>query len=171
MHGMLRRAAVSAVPALLGLAVSPASALATPHTGQAAAGPVKGGREVHERLVQLPRSGTAQGRTAKTTADTSWSNGTGAGFAATPAAPGINGGTAWLARFSRIGPPIVGATNGIIASKGGKTTGNRVTSIGGVGIDNTIGGSTGFNEVVDGATNTGVSQGHGQGNAVAGKRR
>ena len=189
MHGMLRRAVASAVPVLVGLAVSPASAMAAPHTGRAAAGPVMGGREVHERLVQRPLSGTIQGRTAKTTADTSWSNGTGAGFAATPASPailmfpaasiaipvspgsGLNGGPARLARFSRVGPPTVGAANGIIASKGDKITGNRVSTVGGTGIDNTIGGSTGFSQVVDGATNTGISQGHGQGNAVAGKRR
>ena len=60
MHGMLKRAAASAIPALLGLAVSPASAMAAPHTGRAVAGPVMGSREVHERLAQLPRSGIAQ---------------------------------------------------------------------------------------------------------------
>jgi hypothetical protein len=32
MHGMLKRAAASAIPALLGLAISPATAMAAPHT-------------------------------------------------------------------------------------------------------------------------------------------
>jgi hypothetical protein len=60
MHGMVKRAVASAIPALLGLAVSPATAMAAPHTTRAVAGPVIGSREMHERLAQLPRSGIAQ---------------------------------------------------------------------------------------------------------------
>jgi hypothetical protein len=106
MHGMLKSAAASAIPALLGLAVFP----------------------VHP-------DGTAQ-----------------------------------LARFYRVGSPIGGAATGIIGSKGDKITGNRVTALGGTGLDNSTGGSTGFSEVVDGATISGISLGRGQGNAIAGKR-
>lgn len=164
MHGMLKRAAVSAIPALLGLVVSPASALAAPHTGQAAAKPMKGGREAHERLVQRPLSGTIQGRTAKTTADTYWSIGTDAGFAATPAAPivtfsptfgaipvypVINGGPALLARFSRV--PVsknIGAPGyGILATgKNDKLIGNHAAVTSGSGITiyrNNTGSETG----------------------------
>jgi hypothetical protein len=50
MHRMLKRAAASAIPALLGLAISPATAMAAPHTSRVVAGPAKDGR-AHERLV------------------------------------------------------------------------------------------------------------------------
>jgi hypothetical protein len=157
MHGMLRRAAVSAVPALVGLVAAPASVLAAPHVGQAAANTVTGGREAHERLVQLPLPGTIQGRpvgatgTAKTTADTHPSNGTGAGFATTPAVPVIatftptfaavpvypliNGDSARLARFawgpgSANGAPAYGI---VAPGSADKLIGNHITSSGGSG--------------------------------------
>jgi hypothetical protein len=153
MHGMLKRAAVSAVPALVGLVVAPASALAAPHTARVVANPVMGGREAHERLAQLPLSDTIQGRTAETAEDTHPSNGTDAGFAATPAVPVIatftptfgaipvypviNGGFAQLARFYR-GPGSLegGPANGIIAyGKNDKFIGNHITSSAGAGMD------------------------------------
>ena len=132
--------------------------MAAPHTSRAAAGPMTGGREVHERLVQLPRLGTIQGRpagttgVAETTAATYRLNSTGAEFAATPAAPVImtfpafiavpvypNGGTAQLARFSRAPGSVngVGApANGIIAyGSNEKILGNHVTAAGGVGVE------------------------------------
>jgi hypothetical protein len=156
MRGVLKRAAASAVPALLALAVSPASALAAPHTARAIAGTARGGRQVHERLAQLPVSGTTQGRpvgttgTTETTADTHPSNGTGAEFAAAPvivtfpaafvAIPVypdsvINGGPARLVHFSR-GPSSFrgGGAYGIIAfGKDYKVVGNRVVSSSGSG--------------------------------------
>jgi hypothetical protein len=159
MHGMLRRAAASAVPALVGLVVSPASAMAAPHTGQALTGPGMSGREVHERLVRLPLPGTDQGRpagttsTAETTADTYLSDGTEPEFATTTAIPVImtfptfiaipvysDGGTAQLARFSRVpgsvknvGAPAYGLIN---YGKGDKITGNHIAVTAGSG--NTI---------------------------------
>ena len=136
MHGMLKRAAASAIPALLSLAVSPASAMAAPHTGRAVAGPVMGGREVHARLVQLPRSGAIQGRRAgttgiaETTADTSPSNGTDAEFAATPAIPII-----LLFPPTRAGGPVGGPANGIITyGSGDKVIGNHILASAGSGI-------------------------------------
>ena len=42
MHSMLKRAAASAVPALVGLAISPATAMAAPHTGPVRAGAAHG---------------------------------------------------------------------------------------------------------------------------------
>jgi hypothetical protein len=162
MHGMLRRAAASAIPALVGLAVSPASTMAAPHTGQAAAGPVKGGREVHERLVQRPLSGTIQGHTAKTTGDTYRSNDTDAESAAIPAIPAIlaflpaftaipiyPSGTARLARFSRVpvSENVGGPAFGIIATgKNDKIIGNRANASAGSGktiYRNVSGGETG----------------------------
>jgi hypothetical protein len=144
MHGMLKRAAASAIPALIGLAVSPASTMAAPQTGQAVAGPVTGGREVHGHLAQLPRSGMSQGRlagttgTTETTADTRRRNGTDAEFAATPAIPVINGDIARLAHFSRAPGSANGAPAiGIIATgKDDKFIGNHITGSGGSG--NTI---------------------------------
>jgi hypothetical protein len=156
MHGMLKRAAVSAVPALAGLAVSPASALAAPHTAQAVAGPVMSGREAHERLVQLPRSRTIRDRlagttgTAKTTADTYWSNGTGAGFAAIPLYPVTDAGIAQLARFywgpgsvKNVGAPAYGI---IATGRNDKTIGNHAAVTSGSGITiyrNNTGSETG----------------------------
>jgi hypothetical protein len=162
MHVMLKRAAASAIPALLGLAVSPATTMAAPHTARAVAGPVKGGRETHERLAQLPRSGTHQGHlagttsTAETTADTYRLNSTDAGFATTPAIPAIlafrpafvaipvypdsainGGGIARLASFSRVpGHVNVGApAYGIINyGKYDKSIGNHVTASAGSGF-------------------------------------
>ena len=141
MHVMLKRAAASAVPALLGLAVSPATAMAAPHTSQAAAGPVKGGRETHERLAQLPRSGTHRGRlaattsTAKTTADTYRLNG--------------GGGIALLARITRVPgfgsvKGVGGRASGIIAlGKGDKYSGVHISVTGGTGFDNSVGSAAG----------------------------
>jgi hypothetical protein len=160
MHGMLKRAAASAIPTLLGLAVSPASALAAPHTGRAVAGPVMSSRMVHERLVRLPLSGTSQGRlvgttgTAETTADTRRCNGTDAESAATPviltflptftAIPVINGGIVRLARFSPVKGSVNGApANGIIAfGNDEKIIGNHIMADAGSGIDKN--GSTTF---------------------------
>jgi hypothetical protein len=157
MHGMLKRAAASAIPALLGLAVSPANAMAASHADRAAAGPARGGREVHEHLAQRPRSGTIQGhragitRIAKTTADTFWSNGTDAEFAATPAIPDFqtfppaftavpvhpDGGIAQRDRFTRAPGSVVGApANGIIAyGNGNKILGNHIAASAGSGIN------------------------------------
>ena len=42
MHNMLKRAAASAVPALIGLAVFPATAMAAPHTGPLIGGAAHG---------------------------------------------------------------------------------------------------------------------------------
>ena len=42
MHSMLKRAAASAVPALLGLAISPATAMAAPHGGPLLGGAAHG---------------------------------------------------------------------------------------------------------------------------------
>ena len=136
MHGMLKRAAASAVPALLSLAVSPASAMAAPHTGRAVAGPGMEGREMHERLVQLPRSGAIQGRLvgttgiAETTADTSPSNGTDAEFAATPAIPII-----LVFPPTRAGGPVGGPAKGIsVYGNGDKVIGNHIIAAAGSGI-------------------------------------
>jgi hypothetical protein len=130
MHGMLKRAAASAIPVLLGLAVSPASAMAAPHTSRAVAGPVKGGQETH----QSRRAGTTS--TAETTADTYWSTVTDAGFAATPATPVINGGPAQLVRFSPVpGSVHGGSSRGIVAyGKDDKFIGNRIFANGGSGF-------------------------------------
>ena len=42
MHIMLKRAAASAIPALLGLAISPVTAMAAPHTGHVTGGAADG---------------------------------------------------------------------------------------------------------------------------------
>ena len=42
MHSMLKRAAASTVPALIGLAISPATAMAAPHGGHVIGGPADG---------------------------------------------------------------------------------------------------------------------------------
>jgi hypothetical protein len=134
MHVMLKRAAASAIPALLGLAVFPATAMAAPHTGRVAAGPVTGGQETHERLVQRPRSGTHQGHlagtasTAETTADD----------------PAINGGCG-IARFYWAPRPVQGGTaNGIIVfGNYDKIIGVHVYANGGAGIDNSTGSTVG----------------------------
>jgi hypothetical protein len=144
MHGMLKRVAASAIPALLGLAVSPASVMAAPHTGRAAAPAAKAA----SRMV---------GTTGA--ANTYRLNSTGAEFAAAPAAPDIpmfmpafiavpvhpDGGIAQLARFSRVpGSGGVGAVgravgapaNGIIAyGKNEKTFGNHIAASAGSGIN------------------------------------
>jgi len=128
MHVMLKRAAASAIPVLVGLAVFPASAMAAPHTSRAVAGPAKGGREMHERLAQRPWSATIQRHlagitvTAKTTADTCWFNGTDDEFAVTPATPVI-----------AVGGPAIGILN---LGKDDKSIGDHIASSGGSG--NTI---------------------------------
>ena len=133
MHVMLKRAAASAIPALVGLAVFPASAMAAPHTSRAAARATK----VISRLVR-----------ATGTANTYRLNRTGAEFAATPAIPAIrafhtsiavpaypDGGIARLARFSRVPRSAVGApANGILNfGKFDESTGNFVSGTGGSG--------------------------------------
>jgi hypothetical protein len=153
MHGMLKRAAAAVIPALLGLAVSPASAMAAPHTSRAVAGPVKGSRETH----QGRRAGATS--TAETTADTYRSAGTGAGFAATPAIPVIlafpptftaipayPGGIARLARFPRVPISVIGGSAqgiDIINGKNVKLTGNDAVAGGASGIDISQGNVTG----------------------------
>ena len=138
MHVMLKRAAASAIPALVGLAVSPATAMAAPHASRAVAGPAMGSREVHARLVQLPGSGTIHShlagttRTAKTTADTYRLNG---------------GGIARLARFIRVPGHAIGVggtASGIIAlGKNDTNIGNHLITTGGTGFDNSVGGAVG----------------------------
>jgi hypothetical protein len=121
MHGMVKRAAAVAIPALLGLAVSPASAMAAPHADRAVAGPVMSSQEVHERLVRLPLSGTIQGRLAGTTD---------AEFAATPVIPII-----LIFPPTRGGGPVGGPAKGIIAyGNNDKIVGNHVLVSAGSGI-------------------------------------
>jgi hypothetical protein len=133
---MLKRAAASAIPALLGLAVFPASAMAAPHTGRAVAGPEMGARGMHERLVRLPLSGTIQGRLAgitgiaETTADTFRSNGTDAVFFATPASPII-----LTFPHTRDSGPVGGPANAIIVyGNDEKIVGNHILVSAGSGI-------------------------------------
>jgi hypothetical protein len=175
MHGMVKRAAASAVPALVGLAVSPATAMAAPHTGRAIAGPAISGREAHERLAQLPRSGKIQGHlagiasTAQTTADTCQCDGSGTECAATPATPvipafpaafivipvyphtDINGSLARLVHFFPGGGSVNGApANGIIAyGNGDKIFGNHIAASAGSGINiyRNVGGGNGIGAV------------------------
>jgi hypothetical protein len=150
MHVMLKRAAASAIPALLGLAISPATAMAAmaaPHTSQAAAGPVKDGRQTHERLMRLRLSATHQGHlaatasTAKTTADTDGHNST---STATSVYPGPA-----IARFAHFdpGPGTVnkgGAATGVIAyGNYDEIIGCYVYATGGSGLNSSTGGTTG----------------------------
>jgi hypothetical protein len=146
MHGMFKRAAASAIPALVGLAIYPATAMAAPHTSRAVAGPVKGDRQTHERLAQLRLSDARRGRlaatarTAKTTADTYGPDST---FTAIPVYP--YDGNPWLARFHR-GPGTVkgGTAIGVIISgKYDKVIGNHVYANAGSGIDKSTGGTVG----------------------------
>ena len=150
MHGILKRVAASAIPALVGLAIFPATAMAAPHTSRAVAGPVRGARQTHERLVRLRLSDAHRGRlaatalTAKTTAD---AYGPGSAGAAIPVCP--CGGIPWSARFY-LGPgPIKGGTaiGVIVAGKYDKIIGDHVIANAGSGIDNSSGGTTG-NDVV-----------------------
>jgi len=136
MHGMIKRAAASAIPALLGLAVFPASAMAAPHTSRAVAGPVMDARGMHVRLAQLPLSGAVQGRPAGTTgiaetaADTFRFNRTDAESAATPAIPVI-----LMFLPTRGGGPVGGHADGIIAfGNNEKIVGNHTLVSAGSGI-------------------------------------
>jgi hypothetical protein len=135
MHVMLKRAAASAIPALLGLlAISPATAMAASHTSRAVAGPVKVARQTHERLVQWPRSGTHQGHlagitsTAKTTADD----------------PAINCGYG-IVRFYWAPRPVKGGTaiGVIVLGNNDKIIDDNVYANGGSGIDNSTGSTVG----------------------------
>jgi hypothetical protein len=146
MHVMLKRAAASAIPALVGLAVFPATAMAAPHTSRAVAGPVKGGRQTHERLMRLQLSDAHRGRlaatarTAKTTAD---AYGPDSAFTAIPVYP--SDGNPWLAHFHR-GPGTVkgGTSIGVIVyGKDDKIIGNHVYANAGSGIDKSTGGTVG----------------------------
>jgi hypothetical protein len=134
MHRMLKRAAASAIPALLGLAISPATAMAAPHTSRTVAGPVQG------RLA-----GTAG--TAKTTADTHWFNGTDDEFAATPAT-----------RVIAVGGPGMGIT---AFGKDDKSIGNHIAVSGGSGntIYRNITGSETGSVGSTGSTNAGNGAG------------
>jgi hypothetical protein len=131
MHGMFKRAAVSVIPVLLGLAVFPATAMAAPHTGRAVAGPARSGRETHERLAQRPRLGMHQGHRAGTTS-----------IAGTPADdPAINWGIAfyWAPR-----PVNGGDAYGIIAyGNDDKIINDNVYANAGAGIDNSDGATVG----------------------------
>ena len=134
MHGMLKRAAASAIPALLGLAVCPASAMAAPHSGRAAAPATKAASRM------MHTTGTAH---------THRLNRTGAEFAATPANPDIpmfmpafiavpvypGGGTAQLAHFTRVPGSLNGgpATGIITDGHGNKIFGNHITASAGSG--------------------------------------
>jgi hypothetical protein len=110
---MLKRAAASAIPALLGLAISPATAMAAPHTGQAVAGPGH---------LAGPAS------TAKTTADDPAIN-CGSGIVRFYWAPRpAKGGTA-------IGAIVFGSNDKII--------GDNFYANGGSGIDNSTGSTVG----------------------------
>ncbi|HYZ54851.1 MAG TPA: hypothetical protein VE733_15280 [Streptosporangiaceae bacterium] len=144
MHGMLKRAAASAIPALLGLAVCPASAMAAPHTGRAAARATKAASRM------MHTTGTANTHRLKST---------GAEFAATPANPDIpmfmpafiavpvypGGGIAQLAHFSRVpgsanvfrtGSVNGAPADGVIAyGSNEKIFGNHIAASAGSGIN------------------------------------
>ncbi|HYZ57520.1 MAG TPA: hypothetical protein VE733_29020 [Streptosporangiaceae bacterium] len=141
MHRMLKRAAVSAIPALVGLAVFPATAMAAPHTSRAVAGPAKGGREAHERHL------AGNTGTAKTTAHTPWFNGTDDEFAATPATPVI-----------AVGGPGIGI---LVMGRDDKSIGNQIADSGGSGntMYRDITGSETGSVGSTGSTNTGNGAG------------
>ncbi|HYZ54362.1 MAG TPA: hypothetical protein VE733_12810 [Streptosporangiaceae bacterium] len=146
MHVMLKRAAASAIPALVGLAISPATAMAAmaaPHTSQAAAGPAKGGRQTHERLMRLRLSDTHRGRLAAT---------------ARTAIPVYSGPD--IARFAHFyrdpGTVKGGPAIGVIAyGNYDKIIGCHINASGGSGIDSSSGGTTGSSS--GGTTGNGVA--------------
>jgi hypothetical protein len=137
MRIILKRAAASAIPALVGLAIFPATAMAAtaaPHTSRAVAGPVRDARQTHERLVRLRLSATHRGRlaatasTAETTAYPDWPNSTFTAIGVYPGPGVVKGGSA-------IGAIAFGKDDKIISCNFYANAGS--------GIDNSTGGTVG----------------------------
>jgi hypothetical protein len=149
MRIILKRAAASVIPALVGLAIFPVTAMAAttaPHTSRAVAGPVREGRQTHERLVRLQLSATHRSRlaatasTAETTAYPDRPNGT---FTTITVYPGPA-----IARFDDFYPgpgPVKGgaATGAIVFGKDNKIISCNFYANAGSGIDNSTGGTVG----------------------------